>query len=265
MKNILKKFRFELVIISLIVLLIAFYLISRSSLTNYEFSKKYISSDLLSINTSTFIVLFLLVLVEIGFIIFKLQGKMLKRKNVIFVQTMTITFMFFFFAFQTCVFKESAISVNCDIVGNSMDPTYVDGDTVNLKFTKNVEFQDVIIFKVDSENFVVDQTYEKYLIKRVLGLPGDKVVWANKSLYVNDKYVRETYLTSDFLSNAYITMNFDSQFFYKENGEIKYSDTVPNGYVFVMGDNRKMVGNSNASLDSREIGLVPISSILGVI
>jgi signal peptidase I len=75
-------------------------------------------------------------------------------------------------------------------------------------------------------------------IKRVIGLPGD-VVWANKGeVFVNGRSIEEPYLGQR-------TDDFDKT-------------TVPEGKLFVMGDNR-----SN-SLDSRGgLGFVPIQDVVG--
>ena len=53
--------------------------------------------------------------------------------------------------------------------------------------------------------------------------------------------------------------NFDGEFTYIEDNEVKTSFIIPNGYYFVVGDNRI---NSN---DSRKIGLVKEDNIEGVV
>ncbi len=78
------------------------------------------------------------------------------------------------------------------------------------------------------------------LIKRVVGLPGDAVEVRDGVLYVNGERNEEPYV------NYRLT---DSTFFGPEK--------VPQGHVFVMGDNR-----SN-SRDSRDFGPVPEKDLLG--
>lgn len=78
-------------------------------------------------------------------------------------------------------------------------------------------------------------------IKRVIGLPGEHVKIENGQVYINGEKLEENYL-----QNGIITP------------EGKINDIiVPNGYVFVLGDNRQ------SSTDSREFGCIPISKIEG--
>ncbi|OIO87851.1 MAG: signal peptidase I [Anaerolineae bacterium CG2_30_58_95] len=75
------------------------------------------------------------------------------------------------------------------------------------------------------------------LIKRVIGLPGEEVVVSDGKVYVNGAALEEPYIAS---SPAYTT---------------KWS--VPEGYLFVLGDNR------NDSADSHTWGLLPLDNVVG--
>ncbi|MDP1792705.1 MAG: signal peptidase I, partial [Acidimicrobiales bacterium] len=79
----------------------------------------------------------------------------------------------------------------------------------------------------------------KDLIKRVIGLPGDKVTARSGLVFVNDKELPEPYLEPG--TNTIM------------EGEV----TVPEGHVFVMGDNR------GSSRDSRFFGPIKQSTIVG--
>jgi signal peptidase I len=78
---------------------------------------------------------------------------------------------------------------------------------------------------------------EKY-IKRVIGLPGETIAVMNNKVYIDGKALDEPYIHSPMLSNFPPTR-------------------IPEGYVFVMGDNRSV------SLDSRSFGPVALSKIIG--
>lgn len=126
------------------------------------------------------------------------------------------------------------------VVGPSMSPTLKNNDILILdkiiyRF-KDVERGDVIsLYYADT----------KYLIKRVIGLPGEYVEYKNNILYVNGKQIEESYLDG-------VTTN---DFSIKELGY----DTIPEDMYLVLGDNRE------DSLDSRDpkVGLIKNSDILG--
>ena len=123
------------------------------------------------------------------------------------------------------------------VVGNSMSPTLENGEVLILNKAKyrlsEVKRGDIIAF-----------TYEdtKYLIKRVIGLPGDYVSIKDNKVYINGKYYVEDYLKNVDTPNFELT-------------ELGYTK-VPENMYFVLGDNR------DNSLDSRKIGLVNKSDII---
>lgn len=134
------------------------------------------------------------------------------------------------------------------VFGESMHPTVEPGDKLIInKITyrlSDIEHQDLIVFHAN-EN-------EDY-IKRVIALPGDTVKYHDDVLYVNNKDVNEEYLIPNreqVDDGGPLTENFtlEEKTGYKE---------VPEGYLFVMGDNRRK------SSDSRHFGLVPIDEVVG--
>ena len=92
----------------------------------------------------------------------------------------------------------------------------------------------------------------KDYIKRVIGLPGDRIEYKNDTLYVNGKAYKEPYL-DQYKKEAQggpLTAPFTLK-------EVIGRDTVPKGQLFVMGDNRRY------SKDSRHIGTIPLSKVIG--
>jgi len=127
------------------------------------------------------------------------------------------------------------------VVGESMYPTLQDGEVFLLNKFKyrfsSLERGDIISLKsVDT----------KYLIKRVIGMPGDRIQIRDNVVYVNEEKLEETYLAANLEYD-----DFDLQ-------DLDY-DKIPENMYFVLGDNREN------SLDSREIGLVRKEDILGKI
>ena len=112
---------------------------------------------------------------------------------------------------------------------------------------KPIERKDIIVFKWPGD-------LTKDYVKRVIGLPGDKVEIRLKQLYVNDAPVDEPYkIHKD--DQAYAK---DDAYHYDQAIRDNYGPiVVPAGSLFVMGDNR------DDSLDSRAWGYVPLSYIKG--
>lgn len=112
--------------------------------------------------------------------------------------------------------------------GESMSPTLKNNELLLLKkYDKKIERFDIVVFKYNDSR----------LIKRVIGLPGDKVEYKDGKLYINDKEMVEPFSS--------ITKDF------------KYIGVVSENSYFVLGDNR------NDSVDSRMIGLVTKDMLLG--
>jgi signal peptidase I len=131
--------------------------------------------------------------------------------------------------------------------GLSMMPTLHDHDRMivnklSYKIGEPKRF-DIIVFHAEED---------KDYIKRVIGLPGDRIEYKNDTLYVNGKAYKEPYL--DDYKKQVIDGPLTEPFTLEE---ITGKETVPEGYLFVMGDNRRY------SKDSRHIGFIPMDKVVG--
>lgn len=125
------------------------------------------------------------------------------------------------------------------VVGDSMNPTLKNDDILFLNKLKyrlgKVERGDIISLKYADT---------KYLIKRVIGLPGETIEIKNSTLYINNQKTEESYIDDTLVYK---------DFYLKDLGYEK----IPEDMYLVLGDNRLN------SLDSREIGLIKKEDIIG--
>lgn len=126
------------------------------------------------------------------------------------------------------------------IRGNSMLPSYANGQFVPLDRRETYRRGDVIVFRHPLPN-----TPEAEFAKRIIGLPGETVRIAGNAVYVNGQRLTEPYVAPGTPTSAGT--------FLTEGTDV----TVPSGSYIVMGDNRPH------SADSREWGFIEASSIIG--
>ncbi|MBQ3308144.1 MAG: signal peptidase I [Bacilli bacterium] len=115
--------------------------------------------------------------------------------------------------------------------GESMNPTLEDGEIMIL---------DIISYRLKGLkrfDIVVINQGKELIIKRVIGLPGERIKYKDGELYINDTKVKDPYTGSNF------TEDFEL--------------TIPKDEYYVLGDNR---GNS---LDSRVFGTFTKKQVLG--
>lgn len=154
------------------------------------------------------------------------------------------------------------------VSGTSMQPTIQDGDNLWVNFLdKHFERGEVIVFKSAINNPDSSSGHDLY-IKRVIGLPGDKIEMKNEQLYVNNREVDQSYTkikkpqTKGENTGSPFEGDWSTAQLSKEsvtwNKFSKGSVTVPEGELFVLGDNR------STSVDSRYFGYVKQSSVVGV-
>lgn len=160
------------------------------------------------------------------------------RKIIAFFNDLIITIVF---AGAIFVFIYALLFRPFQVNGQSMYPTYYNGEYVltNLIANRiaNPHRGDVIVFESPTNK-------EKDFIKRVIGLPDDRVKIENNTVYINNNVLPEPYLRGQTTyTGAFMT----------EGEEV----VVPQGQYFVMGDNREF------SSDSREWGFVTKDKIIG--
>ncbi|MGD6965680.1 signal peptidase I [Rossellomorea vietnamensis] len=129
------------------------------------------------------------------------------------------------------------------VKGASMNTTLEDQERVIVSKLGETERFDIVVFRAAAE-----QNY----IKRVIGLPGDRIQYKEDTLYVNGKTVEEP-----FLDNQKVKLEGSLTTSFKLEETAVGQSTVPEGHVFVLGDNRR------DSKDSRQIGAIPIETIIG--
>lgn len=121
----------------------------------------------------------------------------------------------------------------CTVEGHSMDDTLFDGEQLLINPSAEPRFGDIVVFEY----------HGMYLIKRILGMPGDTVTVTNGTLYVNGVRYEEPYLEPSY-TEAFQDVSFTAE--------------VDENSYFVMGDNR------DRSQDSRQFGCIAKDSVTGV-
>jgi signal peptidase I len=126
---------------------------------------------------------------------------------------------------------------------SSMEPNFYANNylfisKMSYKFGKTPQKGDVIVFR---SNLLTENGNKKLLIKRVIGVAGDRIDIRDGKVYINGKVDKATYTMSGYTSGSIEGL------------------TVPKGKLFCMGDNREV------SIDSRfeEVGCVSVSKVVG--
>lgn len=145
-----------------------------------------------------------------------------------------ITFVIFHFIF-----------LPVKVSGDSMYPTLKDSELaiMDALHTKSSHIQRFDIIVVDS------QYLDKYIVKRVIGLPGEKIEYKDDQLYINDQYYPENFLDQDYIDQIKKEKGIQS---FTEDFIVQLNDDE----IFVLGDNRIN------SLDSRVLGPVAYQDII---
>lgn len=128
--------------------------------------------------------------------------------------------------------------------GDSMDETLHDGEVLLLSKI-SYKLSDIDRYDV----VVVKDIDDDYIIKRVIGMPGDDVEYKDNKLYIDGKKVNKSFTndeTTDFSLDDICEINNDD-----------CSNGIPSDKYLLLGDNR------DVSADSRVKGLIDEDQIMG--
>jgi signal peptidase I len=143
----------------------------------------------------------------------------------------------FFFSFIILFFLGLFLYQPVKVEGGSMEPGLEDQERIFINklvyHWESIERDDIIVFRYPRDP-------RKSFIKRVVGLPGDRIRISYGRLYVNGRQVDE----------PYVPLQYEDSRSYPETA-------IPPDTYFVLGDHRSM------SNDSRDFGPVPRNYIYG--
>ena len=166
-----------------------------------------------------------------------LQFETDSKDRVPFLQEAKVWARDIFFAALTAILIVVFVVQPVKVEGTSMQPRLFDHERIFVnKFVYHfaeIDRGDIVVFWFPREP-------TKSLIKRVIGLPGDRVEIHSGKVFVNNRQLNEAYVRSEY---------FDKRSY----GPLE----VPENNYFVMGDHR------NSSNDSRHWGCVPRRNIFG--
>lgn len=136
------------------------------------------------------------------------------------------------------------------VKGASMMPTLEDHDRVIVnKIGPTLQSYDRF------DIVVIEMNEETNYIKRIIGLPGDKIEYKDDQLYINGEKYNEPYL-DQYKNELKDTGTLTYDFTLEQNlGET----TVPEGHYFVLGDNRRVSNDSR----NPEVGFISEEQIMG--
>lgn len=145
------------------------------------------------------------------------------------------------------------------IPSSSMQPNLIRGDMLFADKRYNCPSCKDHVKRGDVAIFVYPNDRNRYYIKRIIGLPGDRIKISDKQVFINGKSISGKPIRQHALVMVKETYGEKSWHVIWKKPDTKLKDinvTVPNGEVFVLGDNR------NESNDSRFFETVPLQDVV---
>lgn len=162
----------------------------------------------------------------------------------IFLITVIVVLVVFLIVFSTA-FTTMTVS------GDSMYPNLQNNDKIILqKYGYQLTYGDMVVFpRKDSNGNTINA------VKRIIAMGGDTLKFENKKWILNGKALDEPYFSGDYS---------ESYFSYGDYVEVLFGEgiTIPEGYLFVLGDNRNIPGGG-ISVDSHIYGPISASDVIG--
>lgn len=141
------------------------------------------------------------------------------------------------------------------VSGGSMEPNLADKERMVVVKPLKLKRLSVIVFDAYGEDPTAAPNTN--YVKRVIGLPGDKVVSKNGYIYVNNRPIKQSFISTAERTTGTGDWTLGSL---AKAGNWKYTgNTVPANHYFVLGDHRSI------SEDGRAWGYVDASKVMGVV
>ncbi|HJD99176.1 signal peptidase I [Levilactobacillus brevis] len=141
------------------------------------------------------------------------------------------------------------------VSGGSMEPNLTNNERMVVIKPLKLKRLSVIVFDAYGEDPAAAPNTN--YVKRVIGLPGDKVVSKNGYIYVNNQKINQSFISQAERTSG--TGNWTLASLAKKNKWTYRGNTVPQGHYFVLGDHRSI------SEDSRTWGYVDANKVMGVV
>lgn len=132
--------------------------------------------------------------------------------------------------------------------GYMMAPTVADGEVLFVNKRRTIRRFDLVLIKNEKD--------DSFSVRRVIGLPSERISYKNDELFVNDTYQVERFLEKKLYESHQMGMILTQDF---TLSQVTGETVIPKEEYFVLGDNRTY------AQDSRNYGAVKKSQIIGVV